>query len=70
MGRCSDSLPTPTHEAPQPPKAKMLQVNVSIKDTEVFKGVIAIIGELVIDERIPAIIRQEYIDKMVMLVQE
>jgi len=32
-----------------------------------FKGLVAIIGDLVIDERIPAIIRQEYVYRMISL---
>lgn len=64
MEKRSDSL---LDETTQPPKAKALEVKINMRDMPLFKGLVAIIGDLVIDERIPQIVREEYVYRMISL---
>ncbi len=41
-----------------------LEVEVSITDTELFKGVVNILDDILKDERIPFNVRQEYVDRL------
>lgn len=45
-------------------KKDFLTVYVDIKGLEPFKNIISILGELVVDERVPEVIRQEYVNKI------
>lgn len=56
--------PQPKSLAPKPPKKSFLTVNVSVKDTELFKHVVKVLGEFCIDERVPEAIRMEYVGKV------
>lgn len=43
----------------------LCKVDINLKDLEQFKHIVEVIGELVIDERIPEAVRKEYTDKMI-----
>jgi len=67
MGSCSKSVPPAQHKAPDPPPPqhiKGLNVQIDLKNLELFKAVLAVIGEFVMDDRIPEPIRLEYVSKM------
>ena len=49
----------------KPPNHQEISISVGLKGLEPFKRIINVMGEFALDERIPELIRTEYVSKII-----